>query len=474
MPGQGRRQGILPYEVQVTEKVGQVTARGGLPLVVETMRGLGLDRAINKHLHTSRRNSGYREVEKVEALLLLIAAGGDCLDDIRTLQADEGLCRLLGRELPSPDTLRHFLYEFHDEALIEKAKRQRAAGTVAYIPEENDALVGLGRVNQALVHAVAARGKCKRATLDHDATIQESQKREALFHYQGGRGYQPACIYWAEQDLIVGDEYRDGNVPAGMGNLPLIEKAFSELPESATERFFRADSACYESEVLKWLADDERPSGPKGRIGFSIGADMSAELRAVCQSVPEAEWQHLEDRSDATVSSADVEFTPGNWHKGAEPLRYVAVRIKKRQGLLFASGYDTMYLAVVSNRRELSAPELLRWHWQKAGTIEHVHDVTKNELGAGTPPCGRFGANAAWYRLSILTYNVLSAMKSLALPPGYQSARPKKLRFALFNLAGRITEHAGKLILHLGRTAERLVEMVRARHRLLELLPAPS
>jgi len=474
MRGRPRRQGILPYEVEVTEQLGHTTARGGLPLVVETMRGLGLNRAICEHLHLQERNGGYTEVEKVEAIVLLLAAGGDCLDDIRTLEADEGLCRLLGRELPSADTLRHFLYEFHDEALIEQAKERRAPGTVAYIPEENAALAGLGRVNEALVHAVAAQGKGKRATLDHDATIQESHKREALFHYKGGRGYQPACVYWTEQDLIVGDEYRDGNVPAGMKNLPLIQKAFSELPKSVTERFFRADSACYENEVLKWLADEERTGGPRGRIGFSISADMSPELHRLCVSVPEAEWQHLEERSDATVSSADVEFTPGSWHKDAEPLRYVAVRIKKRQGLLFASGHDTMYLAVVSNRRELLAIELLRWHWQKAGTIEHVHDVTKNELGAGTPPCGRFGANAAWYRLSVLTYNVLSAMKSLALPPDYQSARPKKLRFALFHLAGRITEHAGRLILHLGRAAERLAQLIQARLRLAELLTAPS
>ena len=71
----------------------------------------------------------------------------------------------------------------------------------------------------------------------------------------------------------------------------------------------------------------------------------------------------------------------------------------------------------MSNRWDVPAPALLRWHWQKAGTIELVHDITKNELGAAVPPCGRFGANAAWYRLSLLTYNVLSALKSLALPP---------------------------------------------------------
>jgi hypothetical protein len=107
------------------------------------------------------------------------------------------------------------------------------------------------------------------------------------------------------------------------------------------------------------------------------------------------------------------------------------VRIKKRQGLLFASGCEQKFLAVVSNRRRLPAQQLLRWHWQKAGTIEHIHDVTKNELGAAAPS-KFFGANAAWYRLSLLTYNVLSAMKSLALPSKLSAARPKKLRFALF------------------------------------------
>jgi hypothetical protein len=177
------------------------------------------------------------------------------------------------------------------------------------------------------------------------------------------------------------------------------------------------------------------------------------------------------ERPDETVCCADIEFAPGDWPKHAEPLRYVAVRIKKRQGLLFASGCEQKFLAVVSNRRSLSAQQLLRWHWQKAGTIEHIHDVTKNELGAA-PPSKFFGANAAWYRLSLLTYNVLSAMKSLALPPKLSAARPKKLRFAVFNLAGKIASHAGDLILRISAAAERLVRLIDARVRLLAIAPA--
>jgi len=141
------------------------------------------------------------------------------------------------------------------------------------------------------------------------------------------------------------------------------------------------------------------------------------------------------------------------------------LQIRKTQGQLFAAGYDTKYLAVVTNRAGALA-DLIRWHWQKAGTIEAVHDVTKNELGAAVPPCGRFGANAAWYRLSLLTYNVLSALESLALPAALSAARPKRLRFVLFTLAGRLLTHAGQLILRISADAERLVELVAARTRL--------
>ena len=465
-------QGLLPYAVEVVEGGDAVTGRAGLPLVLETLHALGLDRAMAQHVRVRERQSGYTETETIEALVLLLAAGGTCLDDIAVLQADGGLCRLLARQLPSADTLRHFLYAFHEDALIQQAQAARPAGQVAYIPAETAALQGLGRVNTALVHRVAAQGRSPRATLDHDATIQESHKREALPHYQGGRGYQPAAIYWVEQDLVVADEYRDGNVPAGMDTLPLIQRGFAGLPATVTEYAFRADSACYDERTLKWLADPHRPGGPPAPIGFTISADMTEPLHAGCAAVPERAWQLFEERPDETVACTEVEFFPGDWPKRAAPLRYVALRFRKRQGQLFASGADTKYLAVVSNRWDLAAPALLRWHWQKAGTIELVHAITKNELGAAVPPCGRFGANAAWYRLSLLTYNVLSALKSLALPPALSTARPKRLRFTVFTLAGRLASHAGQLWLRVSRAAERLAGLLAARERLALLAQA--
>ena len=464
-------QGLLSYTVEVVPATDTLTARAGLPLVVEGMRALGLDRAIAQHVQVRARQSGYPESAKVEALVLLLAGGGTALEDIAVLQADRGLTRLLGGPLPSADALRAFLLACHDDALLAQAQAQRPPDRVAYIPAESAPLQGLARVNEALVHRVAAQGRSTVATLDHDAPVLESHKRAALPHYQGGRGYQPAAVYWVEQDLVVADEYRDGNVPAGMDNLPLIQRAFATLPPTVTTRYFRADSACYDERILKWLADPHRPDGPGGPLGFTISADMTEDLQKACRAVPATTWTLCEDRPDETVHLAEVVFTPGDWPKSAWPLRYVALRLQKKQGHLFAGGFDTKYLAIVSNRWDVPAAALIRWHWQKAGTIEHVHDVTKNELGAATPPCGRFGANAAWYRLSLLTYNVLSALKSLALPAHLSSARPKRLRFVLFTLPGRLVTHARRLVLRLSEAAERLAGLIAARRRLAALQP---
>ena len=467
----GCKTGMLPYTIEVTDDDAAVTAYAGLPRVVETMRKLGVSEQLDAQLGIRQRNGGATDAQKAEALVLLMAAGGRSLSDITKLHADKGLERLLGRELPSEQILWTYLNAFHDESLIEDAKQRLRPEYVAYIPDENGALKGLGRVNVGLAQAVAKQNAITRATLDHDATVVESHKQEAKAHYKGGRGYQPSVIYWMEADQVIGDEFRDGNVPAGMENLRLIKQGFASLPESVKQRFLRGDSALYEEAVLKWLVDEEREGAPKGFIGFSISADMSKELKAACAALPEAEWTAIEERAHETVFAAEVEFTPGNWPKNADPLRYVAVKFVGKQ-LELDGKVAVKHLAVVSNRRDLDTAQLLRWHWGKAGTIEHVHDVVKNELGGGTFPSGRFGANAAWFRFALLTYNVLSAMKQLALPPPMETARPKRLRFALFTLAARITSHAGSIVMKIGRSAEQLADFVATRSRLAQLSTA--
>ena len=224
---------------------------------------------------------------------------------------------------------------------------------------------------------------------------------------------------------------------------------------------------------MKWLRDEKREGGPRGDIGFAISARRSEALHQAIEGVEEGAWQPY-GRSDPSVirECADVAFVPGesSERKDSQPLRYVAVRIRQRQGEMFADGTRAKHFAVVSIIWKWTAARLLEWHREKAGTIEAVHDVIKNELAGGVMPCGRFGANAAWLRLAVIAYNVLTALKRLALPAELLAARPKRLRFLIFNTAGRLVHHARQTVLRLAAVAERLAEWREA----LRLLPVPG
>jgi hypothetical protein len=150
--------------------------------------------------------------------------------------------------------------------------------------------------------------------------------------------------------------------------------------------------------------------------------------------------------------------------------RYLAIRIQKRQGSLFADGSSVHYFAVVTNCTE-DGLTILQWHREKAGTVEHAHHVLKNELAAAALPSGKFGANAAWSRLNVLTYNLLTALKRLTLPGDLRTARPKRLRFLLFNTVGKVVTHARRTLLRLSGVLQHAL-LVWARGRIARLVPA--
>jgi hypothetical protein len=93
---------------------------------------------------------------------------------------------------------------------------------------------------------------------------------------------------WAEMDLAVADEFRDGNVPATKALLPVTQRAFQALPESVTEYYFRGDSGCWERTLVNWLRDENRAEGPKGRITFAISVRMTQPLKQHMARVTES------------------------------------------------------------------------------------------------------------------------------------------------------------------------------------------
>jgi hypothetical protein len=153
-----------------------------------------------------------------------------------------------------------------------------------------------------------------------------------------------------------------------------------------------------------------------------------------------------------------------------EPLRYIGIRVRRKQHDLFDGRREVLYFGVATNLWDWNPKRLLEWHRQKAGSIEAVHAVLKDDLGGGVLPSKRFGVDAAWFRLAVLTHNVLTGLKRLTLPPELLQARPKRLRFLIFTAPGRLVEHARRTRLRIVRSWNRFTNWLPA----IRQLPAPN
>jgi len=439
-----------------------VTGHAGLLLAIEAFHALGLQRVCERELRLKERRRGPTEAEWVELLVMLHLAGGESLDDLEVLKQDDGLCRLW--DLPSrtsPRSALDFLVRFHDPKLPTSSP-----GHAVIVPE-TEGLRGLGRVNAHLLSEVQRHRPVTEATLDVDASIHPCDKKEAQVAYEGGRAYQPVVVFWKEQELIVHDEFRDGNVPAGMGNVGVMEAALKKLPAGISKIRVRGDSALYEQPLLRFLEREGHE--------FAISADLTQELKRAIEALGESAWQRLPAREGYVAKEerwwAEVPFVPEDLtaRKGERPFRYVAIRLPPRlvQLDIFENPPETKYVAMVTNRWDLSGPDLIHWHREKCGTIEKTHDRLKHDVGARLFPSSRFGANAAWYRLAILALNLFSALSRLALPEEWHGQRLPTARFRFFNRAGRVLWHARRHLVVLSHIALPLTETYLAMRRVL-------
>src|SRR5512140_3646541 len=59
------KDGVLPFTIEVVDDDASLTAHAGLPMVLETMRALGLSDDLNRTLGIRRRHSGATDAQKV-------------------------------------------------------------------------------------------------------------------------------------------------------------------------------------------------------------------------------------------------------------------------------------------------------------------------------------------------------------------------------------------------------------------------
>jgi len=453
-----------PFVLDVRPLHEATSPHAGLLSISRAYRSLGLPALVTVNLALRKRQRGFAEAQLIESLILLQSLGGECPEDMHLLSGDRCLERGLGYVPPKATAVREFLERFHNKEL-EKLRPEREVQK-SFIFPSSAPIAALQEVQSGCVRRIAKlyekQGQPQRiATVDQDATIIESHKQAAYYHYEEGRGYQPMVAVWAEADLVLADEFRDGNVPAKQAPLTCAKLAFAALPETITQRYFRGDSACHENQLLDWLKHPDREQEPGGRVGFAVSAVMSDALGEALRQIKEGAWKTFGKEDDGTLRQwAEVDFVPGEAYerKDSQPLRYVGLRLLKPQGVLFRDGTDRHFHAVVTNQK-IDGGRLLDWHREKAGTVEHTHDEVKNELGGGHVPSQRFGVNSAWFKVCLLTYNLVSAIKGLCLGEQERTARMKRFRLLLIHVAGRMNRNNCVMGLRVCNNAEALKRM---------------
>ncbi len=168
-------------------------------------------------------------------LVLTLHGGGKKLDDLRELKGEVSLRELLEMKgLPASCTVGDWL---------------RRMG------RDGQGLSGLGKANQHMVAEILKRDKRPEYTLDTDATVIEAEKEEAKWTYKKEKGYQPLLGFLYETGLVLWDEFREGNIPAGSGAVEFLEACHRLMPKGKRIAYFRSDSAAYQVRVIEWCSE---------------------------------------------------------------------------------------------------------------------------------------------------------------------------------------------------------------------------
>lgn len=501
---------ILPIQVEADATGTVTTAHAGILAYLELWCVVGMPEHLDRQLRLHGRQ-GWLTRQLMQALLLLNLLGGESVTDIDRLEDDAGLCALARlaevfglnraekrelngrfrggrtRTFPAATQLYTFLEQFHHAE--EETKRREGE---AFIPAPLPALTALRTLNGRLIAWLQARCPRTTATLDVDATLAETTIQTAKFSYKGYRAYQPLNVFWAEQQVVLHSEFRDGNVPAGFQLRRVVEESLAHLPEGVRTLYLRSDSAAYDTEVLFWC--ERAAQHPKyGRILFTISADITQEFRQTVTAVTEwtPEYRTVKGQRVRTGREyAEVVFVPNRHAVQSdirEPFRYLAIREKLRdqlplpgvggQGMLpfptlEQDGILYKLSAIVTNRREDDAAALIAWHYGRCGKSEEAHAIMKEDFTGGRFPSQLFGANAAWWALMILTMNLQMVMKRTTLGKEWLPKRMKAVRFGIITQAGRLLCHARQQVLRVSQAfAARLMAW---RATLDALLPAPA
>jgi hypothetical protein len=147
--------------------------------------------------------------------------------------------------------------------------------------------------------------------------------------------------------------------------------------------------------------------------------------------------------------------------------RLIVVRKREQQRALFPE-FEYSYRLYVTNT-DWSLHNVVRFY-RKRGDAENVIRELKEGYATDHILSEEFLANAVFFQLQLLAYNLVELFKYAHLDRSWWRLRIKQLRYRLLNIAGVVARHARRTDLRLS-VHYRYVETFRRIFQLLQIAP---
>jgi hypothetical protein len=251
----------------------------------------------------------------------------------------------------------------------------------------------------------------------------------------------------AETGQIVATDFREGNVAPATDNLAFIKQCEAALPEDVTVKYLRVDAAGYQAAILDDCIERE--------IHFAIRAKMSGSLKQLIDQQSSDQWQPLLGREGHEVEGESTCRVVHSMQNSQHAFTIIVQRkcltgqqsfnlaeADESQVIVEREGY--LYRAIATNRTAMSDSDIVHWYNQRAEHAENRIKELKHDFAADRMPCKDFAANALYFALCAIAYNLFVLMRSL-LPVRWESCRCKTIRWRLYALAGKVVMHGRKV-----------------------------
>ncbi len=438
------------FTVEVSADGEGLVSHAGAALLGEAADRLGLSRALSRGLAPMReRRSRHDPGRVVRDLAVMLADGGDCLADLRAVRDQAPLFGAVASDSTAFRVIDHIASE---PALLEALRAARA---------------------HARERAWAAGARPAEIVIDVDATLltAHSDKEDAAGTYKGGFGFHPLLAYLDETREPLAGLLRPGNAGANTAadHLGVVEAALEQLPRAVveqTEILVRTDSAGATHELLEFLRE--------GRIGYSVGFDLTEPVRGAILAVTEPDWrpavrQDGEDREGAQVAEITDRLDLSGWPEGS---RVIVRRERPHPGAqLSFTDHDGHRFQAILTDQEGDLVEAERRHRARANMEDRIRCA--KQTGLENLPFRDFALNAVWLELILIAQDLIAWTQVLCLDGQLAVCEPKALRYRLLHTAGRLAFHARRAGLRLQRSWPWAGALAAAFKR-LRALPLPT